>query len=43
VDRRKNKKAKFIKIRKDFYESQPIAKQDIDTTNPLGVGNPDET
>ena len=39
VNKRKAKKTKYIKIRKDFYESQPNAKQDLELTNPLGVIN----
>ena len=41
VQKKKNKKAKYIKIRKDFYESQPITKQQLDLENPLGLKNHD--
>lgn len=37
VDKRKNKKAKYIKIRKDFYESQPIAKQEVALESSFGL------
>jgi hypothetical protein len=36
IDKRRSKKTKYIKVRKDFYESQPIKKEDLEMSNPLG-------
>lgn len=39
LDQKKNKKTKYIKIRKDFYDTQRVAKPDLEFTNPLGSNN----